>query len=221
MPFRGPTEEFSKLLGRDDGVELLWVKPEELDLSRSTDAIILPGSKRTIDDLAALRRTGAAARLFQFRKQGGVIVGVCGGYQILGKRLFDPERKQGNVKFAEGLGMLPLTTWFGPAMLSCRTQARLITGTESGGVTVGEERRSGYSLCDDYRGFTTLHVVEPPRFQHEPRPAPCVLFDGTRWAVGEEQFDGLVSDDERVIGTYLHCVFENEPFVRWFLSLLE
>lgn len=97
----------------DRGVVVRWVdRPEDLAGAR---AIVLPGTKNTIADLRWLRETGLDRAILRAAAAGRAIVGICGGYQILGQHLADPEGWAGDRGEAAGLGLLPLVTEFQPA----------------------------------------------------------------------------------------------------------
>lgn len=74
------------------------------------DAIILPGSKTTIDDLIALYNSGMAKKIQDYLAAGGIVFGICGGFQMLGESIFDPEQIEGKHEFYQGLKLLPLET---------------------------------------------------------------------------------------------------------------
>jgi adenosylcobyric acid synthase len=220
LPFRGPTDEFNGLRS-NWRYEVSWVRPQEFD--GRARVIILPGSGRTIDDLICLRQNGGFEAIRRHLSQGGVVVGVCGGYQILGRKLLDPHHVQGDCDEVEGLGLLPIETLFGPEMASTRTTARLLVGTGYGGAVVGEERRSGCSssTADDRRGYLQLLEVTARQF-HKPCPKARQLTAAKLpWAPATEKFDGLVSADRRVWGTYLHCICDNDAFLRTFFRAID
>ncbi|MDD2808812.1 cobyric acid synthase [Rhodoferax sp.] len=104
------------------GVRLLWARsPAELAGLQPTDWIILPGSKATTADLTWLRTQGLDAAVAQHAQQGGAVLGVCGGLQMLGEALIDPSDINGN---APGLGLLPLVTLFAADKTVQHTQTR-------------------------------------------------------------------------------------------------
>lgn len=104
------------------GVRLMWVRsPAELAQLQPTDWIILPGSKSTTDDLAWLRAQALDAAVVRHADQGGAVLGVCGGLQMLGEALVDPNNIDGN---APGLGLLPLVTVFSADKTVRHTQTR-------------------------------------------------------------------------------------------------
>ena len=94
----------------DDGVRVQWItKPEELAAAR---IIVLPGSKNTLADLRWLRSSGLADAIIAAAKRGVLIIGICGGFQMLGARLFDADGAAGDAGSEAGLGLLPAETHF-------------------------------------------------------------------------------------------------------------
>lgn len=190
--------------------------------------IILPGSGRTIDDLAALRESGGAEAIRRHLAQGGIVVGVCGGYQILGQWLYDPRLSQGSQAIVRGLGYMPHSTIFGPTMveanakapwLSSKTTGQLLVGRGAGGTIIGEERRSGYSYVNEPDASYLPLVTVQGRDLHEPLPDGETI-NSVLWQPGHEQVDGLVSADRKVWGSYLHLIFHNEAFQSSFFEVL-
>ena len=124
------------------GVRLMWVRsPSELAGLSATDWIVLPGSKSTSADLAWLRSQGLDAAVAQHAGQGGAVLGVCGGLQMLGEALIDPHGIDGN---APGLGLLPLVTVFEADKTVRRTRACFATD-----MLVGPGEAVGGSHADD------------------------------------------------------------------------
>lgn len=226
LPHRGPTDEFVPPLSSTLVVDASWVRPQDYD--GNAQVIVLPGSGRTIDDLAALRESGGAEMVQRHLAQGGIVVGVCGGYQMLGQWLFDPALSQGSQPLVEGLGYLPHSTIFGPShteagikppWLSSTTTGHLLVGRGNGGTIVGEERRSGFSFTNESSPFYLPLIAVQDRKLHEPLPDEEVI-ENVHWQPGREEVDGLVSADRRVWGTYLHRIFYNEAFLRTLFEVL-
>ncbi|RYY89445.1 MAG: cobyric acid synthase, partial [Comamonadaceae bacterium] len=111
-------DEFQPL-ARLPGVRLVWARAAD-DLA-GADWVVLPGSKHTSSDLAWLRTQGLDRAIAAHAAAGGMVLGVCGGLQMLGEALIDPHGIDGN---APGLGLLPLVTQFAPDKTVRRTQAR-------------------------------------------------------------------------------------------------
>ena len=161
------------------------------------DALILPGSKSTMSDLAYMRSSGFERYIVGCHQARVLIVGICGGYQILGKELLDPEGVESVIPRAEGLGLLQLQTWFEREKKTVRVRALHI-----------ENRRelAGYEI---HMGRTNGPSATRPVFQIlEEMGSPT------------ERFDGARSEDGLVWGTYLHGVFDTLSFRRDFLNAL-
>ena len=107
------------------------------------DFVILPGSKNTIADLSWLRRVGLADWLVEQHRRGTTVIGICGGYQMLGRTISDPDRMESSAGTAEGLGLLPAVT-----RLTMEKRTEAVTATTPGGRTFG-----GYEI---HIGVTTL-----------------------------------------------------------------
>jgi adenosylcobyric acid synthase len=188
------------LLETEPDVDLRYIEnPSELD---DLDLLILPGSKSTIADLHFLRDQGLFERIRQFDR---AIVGICGGYQMLGRKIFDPDGLESSVGEAEGLGILDVETVLLPNKETHQAEARLLPTAmliaPNGGDTI-----SGYEI---HMGNTTLGPTAKPFAQ-------LLRRSGNEVAVP----DGAVSDNARVFGTYLHGIFDNHSFRSAFLNRL-
>lgn len=95
-------------LEQDERVHLFYSNNKEE--IRKADIIIIPGSKNTIADLIELRRNGIASEISQLARQGKSIIGICGGYQMMGQRIEDPHQVEGDIEAIPGLNILPVTT---------------------------------------------------------------------------------------------------------------
>lgn len=230
LPFRG-RDEFLPLTGILS-LDVKWVRPQ--DYKGDADVIILPGSAATVADLEYLRANGGTRLLSEHLSKGGTVIGVCGGYQMLGKKLYDPQLKQGSQKEVDGFGYLPIDTTFGPEMMRCLTESELLIGKCAGETVGGLEVRSGFSVVNPTNGtaiserFTHLNRVTKRNFTQPKPEGKSVIVASTsadgettvNWAPGDEELDGLVSSDRKVWGTYLHLIFHHEAFVRSFLGSL-
>lgn len=156
------------------------------------DAVILPGTKNTTADLAFLNRSGLAAELIRLGREGAGILGICGGFQMLGETLHDPGGTESSgLEQMEGLGLLPLVTTFNREKITRRVQARVSDhpywGELAGSAMEGYEIRHGRSQL---RG-----------------KLPCIQVPG-----GEQETIGAASAAGAVLGTYLHDIFSNDAF---------
>ena len=167
------------------GVRLVWARsPAEL---AGADWIVLPGSKATAADLAWLRAQGLDQAIAAHAGQGGAVLGVCGGLQMLGEALIDPEGIDGN---GPGLGLLPLVTVFEPAKTVRHTTARF-ADLQGAWATLSHVEVSGYEI---HHGQTAQH------------PAMAAKGD-----VAREVMPGIAWQNPagNVLGVYLHGLFED------------
>ena len=99
-------------LERDSRVNLFYTNNVS-DIQRA-DIIILPGTKATLDDLLELRRNGCAQAIQRAHRDGKMVIGICGGYQMLGQTVSDPQHLEGDIEHLPGLGLLPIHTTMTP-----------------------------------------------------------------------------------------------------------
>jgi adenosylcobyric acid synthase len=178
------------LLAAEPAVRLRYVA-EPRDLGRP-DLVILPGSKATVADLGVLRDSGLAARIVALARAGTPVLGICGGYQMLGQSLADPDGVESSTREAPGLGLLPVQTTFGTEKRTRRVRVRAIAGVGPFG-RLGDTSVAGYEL---HMGRT------------DGGTAPLFRVAGEGEA---ERVDGCRSADGMVAGTYLHGLFEHAP----------
>ena len=183
-------------LERDASVELHYLhRVTSLD---GYKALILPGSKNVRGDLAWLDTMGWRDEIEKFRKRGGVIVGFCGGYQMLGGSIADPHGVEGAPGQSAGLGLLPVTTLIERDKVLCNS-----FGTLAGSAcAVG-----GYEI---HMGRTELG----------PGASPLIAVT-ERNGVASSGFDGAASADGLVMGTYFHGFFDRADVRAWFLRQLD
>jgi adenosylcobyric acid synthase len=167
---------------------------------KGIDLLILPGSKSTMTDLYFLMERGLFREIQNFR---GMIAGVCGGFQMLGKRVLDPLTVESRISEAEGLGLLDVETVMRPEKETHQAEAVLQAAGErlAPGCAVALE---GYEI---HMGETVVGPGSSPF-------AVIVRRSGRDL----ELLDGAVSPDGRVFGTYLHGIFDNDTFRRAFLN---
>jgi len=189
--------DFDSLEAEPD-VELHYmVKADEL---AALDLLVLPGSKSTTGDLLFLTEHGLSQAIREFT---GPIIGICGGYQMLGKRVFDPQGIESSVKEAEGLGLLDVETVMLPEKETHQVECRLLPAGSlvAPGCT---DMLSGYEI---HMGRSTLGPGADTFSMLQLRSGKDV-----------EIADGAVSKDGRVFGTYLHGLFDNDGFRSAFLN---
>jgi adenosylcobyric acid synthase len=167
--------------------------------------VLLPGSKNTIEDLQWLRRSGLAERILDLHQAGAEIIGICGGFQMLGRRIADPHHVESPEEGVEGLGLLPLRTTLEKDKILAQVELEPVAGW----VCAHHGIAGGGTSSLFSRGYE-IHMGQTARM--EPcRPAFRVL-KRNRQSVEEE--DGAVSQDGRVWGTYAHGLFENDQLRR-------
>jgi adenosylcobyric acid synthase len=166
-------------LDAEPGIEVIRVKPGAA-LPGDADLVILPGSKATIADLKVLRREGFHIDIAAHVRRGGAVLGLCGGYQMLGRTIEDPRGVEGPPGAVDGLGLLDVDT-----VLAGEKSLVAVTGATTDGVAF-----SGYEM---HVGTTTGLDRSRP-FAH--------LADGTP--------EGACSPDGRVTGTYIHGLFGDD-----------
>ena len=162
-------------------------RPEELE---SADIIILPGTKNTIEDLLDLRRRGLDAPIVRHARRGGTVIGVCGGYQMLGGCLRDPDHVESNVPEAAGLGLLDMEVTFAPEKRTAQSTG--IVACDAGWLSA----LNGL-LLDGYEIHAGHNAFGP-----EARP----------WLTISGQVDGVCNPEGNVLGTYLHGIFDDGQF---------
>jgi adenosylcobyric acid synthase len=173
----------------EPGVSIHFAAPGR-PLPRDADVILLPGSKSTIDDLAGIRAEGWDIDIAAHARSGGFVIGICGGYQMLGRTVADPDGVEGTPGTHPGLGLLDVET-----TLTGDKRVRPVAGTEIGsGLSV-----SGYEI---HLGRTAGAGTARP------------------WLRVEGEPDGAVSADGRIMGSYVHGLFQSDDFRRSFLARL-
>jgi adenosylcobyric acid synthase len=158
------------------------------------DAVILPGSKSTRSDLEWLKQKGWHDQIHSYVKQGGHVWGICGGYQILGRRVHDPVGLEGNPGASDGLELLPVETILRAPKKT--TLTRFSWGTSQG---LGYEIHMGQT---DRLGGSHLFDV------FEQNGGSC------------RKEDGCISLNSKIAGTYIHGLFDNPDITRQWLQLI-
>jgi adenosylcobyric acid synthase len=191
VPRLGRIANFEDLdpLRMEPGVDLRIIKPGK-PLPTDAACVILPGSKATIADLKAFKAEGWDIDLAAHVRRGGYVVGLCGGYQMLGRSVADPAGVEGAAGSEPGLGLLDVET-----TLSDDKTATFTKGVHEETGTAVE----GYEIH--------LGDTQGPDCQR-----PLLALDG--------RTDGAVSPDGQVIGTYLHGLFASDAFRKVFLERL-
>ena len=177
------------VLERDPRVHLFYTN--NVDELEKADIILLPGSKSTLDDLYELRRNGVAGAIVRARRRGATIMGICGGYQMMGQQILDPEHVEGDLEALPGLGLLPMVT-----RMSGEKVTRQIKFALSGSSS---DRMEGYEI---HMGVTTPVEGE----------TVCPLN-----RLEDGSMDGC-RVDEKCMGTYIHGILDNASFIEFLLK---
>ncbi|MTJ79531.1 MAG: cobyric acid synthase [Telmatospirillum sp.] len=177
-------------LSAEPDVEVTFIAPGR-PLPRDADLILLPGSKATIADLTFLRQQGWDIDLAAHVRQGGHVLGLCAGYQMLGTRVADPDGIEGPPGAVAGLGLLDIATVMAGEKTLRQTTGKALCANGGGETVRGYEMHMG--------------VTDGPD-----RSRPVLEIDGRP--------DGAISADGRVMGCYLHGLFAEDGFRRAFLA---
>ena len=190
-------------LAAEQGVSVRYIdSPAEINAAA---AVILPGTKSTIADLNWMIDQGLFAAIQEFALAGGAVVGICGGYQMLGRLIHDSDRFESDQEVMVGLSLLPTETFFRSVKDTHQAEGRVVDNAESWMGGLSGETLTGYEI---HMGETHLIDAQPwLEITHR---------TGGMVSVG----DGVAGYDGRVWGCYLHGLFENPGFRRaWLRSL--
>jgi adenosylcobyric acid synthase len=182
-------------LEHEDGVTVRYV--EEAVALAGADLTIIPGSKSTVADLEWLVESGFARAIFARAREGGLVVGICGGCQMLGERIEDPYRIESDETSACGLGLLPIVTHFAKTKLTAQVRARVEAPSILG---VAEGTADGI-----FPGYE-IHMGNVERVAGAAAPFRIIERNGAP----VDALDGAISRDGTVVGTMLHGIFEND-----------
>lgn len=186
------------VLERDPRVHLFYTNNTE-ELAKA-DIIILPGSKSTLADLYELRRNGVAQAVIRAHREGAAVLGICGGYQLMGQEVFDPDHVEGDIERLPGLGLLPVSTRMTGEKVTRQVKFQLFENggraTEDGTLKLS---MSGYEI---HMGST-------------------VPIEGTSASPLNMLEDGLCDGyivDSTCMGTYIHGILDNPEFIDFLLK---
>ena len=175
-------------LERDPRVHLYYTSNTE-DIKKS-DIIIIPGTKSTIDDLYELRRNGCAQAIISAHRSGATVLGICGGYQMMGTQILDPEHIEGDTPMLPGLGLLPVVTTMTAEKTTRQTAFRL---KES------DEELKGYEIHMGETVPAEGHTTQPLAILDNGKAEGCIV-------------------DNRTMGCYLHGILDNPQFADFLLD---
>lgn len=174
-------------LEMDDRVHLFYTN--NTDELQKADIIIIPGSKSTLDDLYELRRNGVAQAILRAHRNGVTVLGICGGYQIMGREVLDPDGVEGTITRLPGLGLLPTRTTMSGEKVTRQVE---FTFGDCPSVCQGYEIHMGETvLLDDASSLC--------RIQGDGHADGCFISQGC-------------------MGTYIHGILDNSAFVDYLLA---
>ena len=208
LPHIANFDDFDALI-HETGVHLRYVTAP--DTLGHPHAVVLPGTKSTVADLTWLREQGLADAIQRLAVSGVSVVGICGGYQMLGQLICDPDHCESPIEVTPGLGLLPLTTVFSKEKATHQAEAQIVTTpgwlTPLAGQTV--------------RGYE-IHMGRTAPSADSPSSTGCQAWLRITRRSGQSVsvWDGAISDDGRVWGCYLHALFDNDNLRHaWLRSL--
>ena len=176
------------VLERDPRVHLFYTN--NTDELMKADIILLPGSKSTLSDLYELRRNGVAQAIVRAHREGATVMGICGGYQLMGREVCDPDHVEGEIERLPGLGLLPVSTRMQGEKVTRQVRFRFL---EDSAVCEGYEIHMG----------TTMPLADVP-------VSPL-----NHLADGRE--DGYFVD-RTCMGTYVHGILDNPSVIDYLLE---
>ena len=166
----------------------------ELD---GADVIIIPGSKNTLEDMEWLRKSGLAGALIRYAENSGRVIGICGGFQMMGRVVKDPYCMESSLKEAKGLGLLDVETVLEKEKRTYQVEAMIDARCK-----MQDARVKGYEIhMGETIGSNKLFAIIAKRN-----------------GVSVNIEDGAVSNDSKIWGTYIHGIFDNDGFRTIFLN---
>lgn len=191
-------------LAHEKDVALYYVKAVE-DLGEP-DVIMLPGSKNTTEDMLYLGKSGLGEKILAHAKAGKAVIGICGGYQMLGEVIRDPQHTESQNDEAAGLGLLGMETVFASEKLTSQVVAQC-QDLYFMGRSISADNLQGYEIHMGHTAFTR-EADKHPFTVCQRRGKACASQEGTANAAGN------------VFGTYIHGVFDNDVFRRSVLNAI-
>jgi len=190
-------------LDNEPGVALRYVCQGEA--LGQPDLVILPGTKNTTEDLLYIKTQGYDRDIIELLAKGTPVIGICGGYQMLGREVRDPEHTESDLDQVAGLGLIDTVTVFAKDKLTCQVTVSC-TGLNFLGLNYTGQELAGYEI---HMGRTEIAAGQPPAFTITARSGESV-----------EGRDGVVRSDGLVMGTYLHGLFDNDELRQAIINAL-
>lgn len=171
------------VLERDPRVHLFYTN--NIDELSKADIILLPGSKSTLSDLYELRRNGVAQAIIRAHREGATVLGICGGYQMMGMDVNDPDHKEGTIERLPGLGLLPISTTIKDDKVTRQVKFKV---------------RDSDAVCEGYE----IHMGSTVPVEGADASPLTYTLDGTP--------DGYFKN-HTCMGTYIHGILDNPSFI--------
>jgi len=173
---------------------------------KDPDILIIPGSKNTIEDLLYLKSCGLDEQIIRLSRKGKRVVGICGGYQILGQSIKDPYFTESAVSETSGLGLLDIETVFETEKMTTQISGVIENMESTPLAELSGKKINGYEI---HMGVST-------------RLDDCKAFLKIEDRLGEEVnvLDGAINEKGNVFGTYIHGIFDDIDFTRTYLNLI-
>jgi len=181
--------------------------PKELERA---DMIILPGSKNTIADRLHIRDQGLDPLIHQARANGKIVIGICGGYQMMGRTIADPHGVEGEIRTVEGLGLLPVHTTLSKEKTTVRRHFHF--ATPDGPSCIGYEIHMGQTDCEQPR---PLNFPGPSPSRSGPSPSRS---DPSPARPGAANTPDGYFHSPGCWGTYMHGILDNRPVIEYLLQ---
>lgn len=209
LPTLSNFTDFDPLEAEEDVVLRYVERPEEWG---KPDAVLLPGCKNTFDALLWLRVQGLEEPLLRYIEHGGSVVGICGGYEMLGGKLIDSLGLEGDMSVLQGLGIFPFETVFAEDKKTVRVE---------GSADFGQNGES-YPIAGYEIHMGELILLEEAASLHKPFRIKEIRVNETGNETEQPFFkeEGLCSEDGKVWGTFIHGLFHNDAFRRSWLNAL-
>ena len=188
-------------LRKDPGADFRYVNDNQK--IQDPDLLIIPGSKDTIRDLVYIKRSGHADAIRKLAKKGTMIMGLCGGFQMLGTKLIDVKGSENFLSKCDGLGFFNIVTRFMPSMVDCKTEAVPLKGF----FLSSKLELKGF---ETHTGRTKYLEGSKPAFKITKRDETEVEID-----------DGAINEKGNIFGTYLHGIFDNDYFRKKLITYLQ
>lgn len=168
------------------------------------DIVILPGSKSTIEDLKYIRESGLENQIKELNKRGKLVFGICGGYQMLGKKIKDPYHIEGDIDEYDGIGLLDIETIFEKEKTTTQVEATICNNLNGYMRNLSSKIIRGYEI---HMGIT--HISNSMNNMNQ-------IYK--RLDEDANYLEGSINKDGNVVGTYIHGIFDEIDFTRSLLN---